>query len=105
MVKYFGETDNKTRYYIVNLNKMRKNYIAITSNKIDCIGKSDDVASVPVSYRKTSVDKKHKKTRNYKNDDGKGSGVALLFLCVMANDDDRDQKLLCWNDDDAKKLK
>ena len=60
MAKYFGETDNKTRYDLVNLIKIKKEPYKITANKIDCIGKSNHFVFVPASYIQISVDESHK---------------------------------------------
>ena len=96
---------SKTKYDQVNLNKIKSNYIAITANKNDLIGNCNDVSCVPTSYRHSSVDKSNKRVRKGKVQDFDGSGILLLFLCVMGNNNNGDQSKVCWNDETAKKLK
>ena len=82
-VKYFGGIESKTRYEHVNIDKMKRNFLAITANKIDCNGKTDDVTSIPASYKRSSIDGNHKRARKGKGGDENISEIIVLFLCVM----------------------
>ena len=93
--KYFGELQSKTKYDQVNLSKIKRNYIAVTADKSNLIGNCNDVTCVPVSYRHSSVDKSNKKVRNGKAQDVNGSGIVLLFPCVMGNKNNGDQNRVC----------
>ena len=64
---------------------MTRNYIAITDNKNDRIAKYNDVIAVPASYRQSSIDKGKKWARKGNSKDNHGSGIVLLFLCVLSN--------------------
>ena len=103
--KYFGVLRGKTKFDQVNLNKMKWNYIAITANKSDVIGNCKDVTCVPASYRGSSADKSNKRVRKGKDQEVNGSGIVLLFLCVMGNKNKGDISEVCWNDEAATKLK
>ena len=46
----------KARQDMTNLNKMKRNYLAITANKIDLFDNSNYVTSFPESYRRSSFD-------------------------------------------------
>ena len=91
------------RYDKVNLNKMSRNFIAITANKEDCIDNTDDVASVPASYRRRSS---HFDTGKVENGSGKEdncSGIMLLFLGVM--DVEVPKRESSWSQENTRKLK
>ena len=102
-VNYFQEIDTKTRYDHVNINNIKRNFIAITAHKVDCIYNSHNVTSVPVTYRRNSIYKNHKRYHKVKVEHENGSWIALLFLCVM--DVQIDPIKITWNDESAKKLK
>ena len=103
--KYFGELQSKKKYNQVNLNKINKNYTAITANKSNLIGNCNDVTCVPISYRRSSIHKSNKRIRKGKVQDVNGSGIVLLFLCVMGNKNNGDQSKAFWSDEATKKLK
>ena len=63
---------------------MKRNYIAITVNKQDCVGTCDDVIAIPASYRHSSMDIGNKRVRKGNTDIGHGSVIVLLFLCVFS---------------------
>ena len=45
--KHYEEADSMHRYDLLNMHKMKRNYIAITANKRDCVGNCDDVDAIP----------------------------------------------------------
>ena len=103
--KYYDELDSRKRYDLINLNKIDSDYIAITANKNDCIGNCDNVTSIPVSYRQSSVDIIKKRAKKGKAKDGNGSGIVLLFLYILGNSNKSDPFQVHWNDESATKLK
>lgn len=55
---------------------MKRNFISITTNKVDCIRNSHDINSISARYKNSSITKNHKENKN-------GSRKILLFICVM----------------------
>jgi len=102
---HYEELDSMKRYDLINLHQMTRNYIAITANKKDCIGNCDDVTAVPASYRQSTMDKGKKRIRKGTTNDGNGSGIVLLFLCVLPNSNKSEASEMNWNDEAVANLK
>ena len=68
--KHYEEAESMHRYDLLNLHKMKRNYIAITANKQDCVGNCDDVTAIPASYRQSTIDKGKKRVRKRKKQGG-----------------------------------
>ena len=103
--KHYEELNCIRRYDPINLHQMTRNYTSITANKIDFIENYDDVIAVPVSYRQSSIDKGKERARKGKSKDDHGSGIVLLFLCVLPNSNKSEPSETHWNDEAATKLK
>ena len=104
--KHYEEADSMHRYDLLNMHKMKRNYIAITANMKDCVWNCDDVTAIPASYRQSSIDKGNKRVRKRsKQAGGQGSGIVLLFLCVFPPSNKTKLNGINWNDEAAAKLK
>ena len=74
---------------MVNLNKIKRGFITITANKSTFVDNSNDVTTIPASYRRSTKDNK-----------GKGdneSGVLLLFIGMI--DQDTANREFIWTEE------
>ena len=75
---------------------MPRNFMAITTDKNNCVSNSNDVVSVPASYRLQTQNRGKGPTDN-------GSGVMLLFLCVIDVEVHKRERV--WTDECESKLR